>query len=54
MFFKIAFLENYDRYEAQTFRVDYLDYKVSILIATDNLWVNHGKMVSQVFAMVRW
>ena len=34
IFFKIAFLENYDRYEAQTLRVHPLDYVVLILIDT--------------------
>ena len=54
IFFKNIFLENYDRYETQTLRVDYLEYELLISIRTDNLWVYHGKMVSLVFNMVRW
>ena len=53
-FFKIAFFENYDRNEAQNFRVDWLDYELLFLIETDNFWVYHVKMASVVFAMVRW
>ena len=54
IFFKITFLENYDRYEAETFRVDYLEHELLILVETDSLWLFRRKTASLIFAMVRW
>ena len=46
IFFKVTFPEKYDRYKTETFRVDYLDYELLILIETDNILPYHGKLVN--------
>ena len=48
----MTFLENYDRYESQTFKVDYLCWDLSIGIEPPNINFHQGKMVCPIFKHV--
>ena len=48
IFFKIVFLENYDRYKAETYWVYYLWLNLSIGIEPPNVNFQHGKMICPI------